>query len=90
VVLAPIPMLASIGVFAVFLLILNYMSIACVAGAIVFPFAVFAVESVREVRHDPAMLLFSAVLAITLTAMERSNIARVWSRTEPKFFKGSK
>ena len=89
-VLAPLPELASIVVFSFALLILNYMSIACIAGAIAFPFAIYAAESIREIRHDPKLLVFSAVLAITLTVMERANIARVLNRTEPRFFSRSK
>jgi glycerol-3-phosphate acyltransferase PlsY len=85
-VLAPVPVLASILVFAVTLLIMNYMSIACVVGAIVFPIAIFAAESIRGIRHDTALLLFSVVLASTLTAIERANITRVWRGTEPGFF----
>ncbi len=89
-VLAPLSVLASIVVFSAALWTLNYMSIACIAGAIVFPFAIFAGESIRGTRHDPALFLFSTVLAITLTIMERANIARVLKRTEPKFITRSR
>ena len=85
-VLAPLPVIASIVVFSVALLTLNYMSLACIAGAIAFPFAIFSAESIRGIGHNQYLLLFSIVVAITLTAMERANIARVFSRTEPKFF----
>jgi glycerol-3-phosphate acyltransferase PlsY len=85
-VLAPLSVLASIVVFSAALLTLNYMSIACIAGAIVFPFAILAAGFIRGTGHDPALLLFSAVLAITITAAERANIARVLNGTEPKFF----
>ena len=85
-VLAPVPVLASILVFAVTLFVLNTMSIACLAGSIVLPIAIFAAESIRGIRHDTALLLFSAVLALALTVTERANIARVRSRTEPGFF----
>ena len=85
-VLAPLSVLVSVAVFSAALLILNYMSIACVAGAIVFPPAIFATEYLRGIQHDLPLLLFAAVVAVTLTATERANIARVFNRTEPKFF----
>jgi len=89
-VLAPLSVIASTVVFSVALLALNYMSLACVAGAIVFPFAIFSAESIRGMEHNQILLLFSTAVAITLTAMERTNITRVLSRTEPKFFTRSR
>jgi glycerol-3-phosphate acyltransferase PlsY len=84
--LAPVPVLASTLVFAATLLVLNYMSIACLAGSIVLPIAIFTAESIRGIRHDTALLLFSVVLASALAVTERANIARVRRGTEPGFF----
>jgi glycerol-3-phosphate acyltransferase PlsY len=85
-VLAPLPVLASLAVFVILLLTINYVSAASIIAAIVFPIAIFTGESVRGIKHDAVLLLFAIVLAIALIAVHRANISRLASGTEHKFF----
>jgi acyl phosphate:glycerol-3-phosphate acyltransferase len=85
-VLAPIPMLASLVAFMIVLFALNYVSIASLIAAVVFPAAIFILESIRGVKHDTILLSFAIILAFALIAIHRANISRVANGTESKFF----
>jgi glycerol-3-phosphate acyltransferase PlsY len=85
-VLAPIPMLASLVVFVIVLFALNYVSIASLIAAVVFPAAIFILESIRGVKHDAILLSFAIILVFALILMHRANISRVANGTESKFF----
>jgi glycerol-3-phosphate acyltransferase PlsY len=89
-VLAPLPMLASLAAFVIALFALNYISIASLIAAIVFPAAIFAIESIRGIKHDAILLSFAILLVFALILMHRSNIARLANKTEPKFFNREK
>jgi len=85
-ILAPFPMAACLIVFVIALLTLNYVSVASVIAASVFPIAIFAAESVKKVRHDTALLVFAVILALALAVVHRANLARFARGTENKFF----
>jgi acyl phosphate:glycerol-3-phosphate acyltransferase len=85
-VLAPVPMLASLVAFVIVLFALNYVSIASLIAAGVFPSAIFILESIRGVKHDAIFLSFAIILAFALIIMHRANLLRVAKGTEPKFF----
>jgi len=85
-ILAPLPMAACLIVFVIVLLTLNYVSVASVIAACVFPIAIFAAESVKKVKHDTILLVFAIILALALAVMHRANMARLAGGTEHKFF----
>jgi acyl phosphate:glycerol-3-phosphate acyltransferase len=85
-VLAPLPILISIAAFLIVLFALNYVSIASLIAALVFPAASFAIESIRGVKHDAILLSFGILLAFLLILMHRANILRFAKGTEAKFF----
>jgi glycerol-3-phosphate acyltransferase PlsY len=85
-VLAPFPVLVSVVVFVVILFMFNYVSIASISSAIVFPIAIFVAESMRGIRHDTILLVFAILLACALVAMHRVNISKVANGTEHRFF----
>jgi acyl phosphate:glycerol-3-phosphate acyltransferase len=85
-VFAPVPMLVSLIAFLIVLFALNYVSIASLIAAVVFPAAIFVLESIRGVKHDTILLSFAIILAFALIIMHRANISRVAHGTESKFF----
>jgi glycerol-3-phosphate acyltransferase PlsY len=85
-VLAPIPLLVSIIVFAIILFASNYVSLASILAAIVFPIAIFLAELIRGVHHNLHLLVFSAVLTMAIIALHRSNLSKIADGTEHKFF----
>jgi acyl phosphate:glycerol-3-phosphate acyltransferase len=89
-VIAPFPMLASIIAFIIILFAWNYVSIASLIAALIFPVSVFVFELIRGVRHDTILLIFSVIVAFMLIVMHRANLLRVANGTEPKFFARNK
>jgi glycerol-3-phosphate acyltransferase PlsY len=85
-VLAPLPVLVSVVVFVSILFMFNYVSIASISSAIVFPIAIFVAESIRGIQHDTILLVFAILLACALVAMHRVNILKVANGTEHRFF----
>ena len=85
-ILAPLPMASCLIVFVIVLLTLNYVSVASVIAACVFPIAIFASESATKVKHDTILLVFAVILALALAVMHRTNLARLAGGTEDKFF----
>jgi glycerol-3-phosphate acyltransferase PlsY len=88
--LAPVPALASIVTFVIFLFALNYVSFASLTAAVIFPVAILASDAVKGERHDPFLLGFAIILALALIIMHRTNIARLIKGTESKFFARAK
>jgi acyl phosphate:glycerol-3-phosphate acyltransferase len=84
-ILAPIPLLAAILVFALSLCVSNYISLSSILAAVVFPIALFSVESFRGIPHDKARFIFAIALAIAIIALHRGNIAKLVHGTENKF-----
>jgi acyl phosphate:glycerol-3-phosphate acyltransferase len=85
-VLAPLPMLCVIAVFVAALLVSNYVSFASMLATIALPCAIFLVEAIRGIAHDVIPLGFAILLAIAILIMHRSNISRLASGNERKFF----
>jgi glycerol-3-phosphate acyltransferase PlsY len=89
-VLAPLPMLLVLVVFVAALCASNYVSVASILAAVALPVAIFSVEAIERTSHDIFFISFSILLAIAIFAMHRSNISRLGSGTEQKFFPRSK
>jgi glycerol-3-phosphate acyltransferase PlsY len=89
-VLAPLPALFVLVVFAAVLLASNYVSLASVIAAVVLPIAIFSVEAVRGTAHDKFLLAFAVLLAIAITAIHKTNLSRLATGTEHKFFARAK
>jgi acyl phosphate:glycerol-3-phosphate acyltransferase len=85
-VLAPIPLFASLVIFAVFLFVFNYVSLASILAACALPIAIFSIETIRGISHDTALLVFTIILAAALIAVHRTNISKIVRGTENKFF----
>jgi len=85
-ILAPIPLLASVLVFVIVLFAWNYISLASILAAMVFPIAIFSTEFYSGKTHDTPRLVFAVILAIAIVAMHRINIAKIARGTENKFF----
>lgn len=85
-ILAPIPLLASVLAFVIVLFALNYISLASILAAMVFPIAIFTTEFYSGKAHDAPRLVFAVILAIAIIALHRSNIAKLARGTENKFF----
>jgi acyl phosphate:glycerol-3-phosphate acyltransferase len=89
-VLAPIPMLASVVVFVIFLFAFNYVSMASLIAAAILPVSIFALEWIRGIKHDPVLLVFAVLVALSLIVMHRANILRLANGTEARFFNREK
>lgn len=83
--LAPLPLGMSLLAFVAALLVSKYVSLASVIAAAVFPIGVLAVGVLRGLNHDPLLIGFSVLLALTIIAAHRSNISRILKGTEPRF-----
>jgi acyl phosphate:glycerol-3-phosphate acyltransferase len=85
-VLAPIPLFVSLVIFAIFLFIFNYVSLASILAACALPIAIFSIDTFRGIRHDVALLVFTIILAAVLIAVHHTNISKIVRGTENKFF----
>jgi acyl phosphate:glycerol-3-phosphate acyltransferase len=86
IILAPIPMLVSLMVFAVFLFAFNYVSLASILAAVTLPIAIFSIESFSGINHDTPLLVFTIVVAAALISVHHTNISNIIHGTEHKFF----
>ena len=82
----PYAMLMVFGVFALCLLITQYVSISSMIAAISFPFFVIIVfgKFYNEALETLTMKIFSVVAAIIIVFTHRNNIKRLLNKTESK------
>jgi hypothetical protein len=64
----------------------NYISLASILAAIVFPIAVFLTELFRGTHHDIHLLVFAVILALAIVVLHRGNLSKIADGTEHKFF----
>jgi glycerol-3-phosphate acyltransferase PlsY len=75
--LTPVPLLATMVVFAVTVAASRYVSLGSIAGAICFPIAVFLIE------HPPKIVVLAAVIAgAFIVWRHRGNIERIRAGNE--------
>ncbi|MDR0286144.1 MAG: glycerol-3-phosphate 1-O-acyltransferase PlsY [Clostridiales bacterium] len=81
---APIPALLALAVFAVVLLLSRYVSLSSIAAVIFLPFFSFFLGN----KYGPGLgynTYFAIFLAILIIIRHRSNIVRIFKGTENKF-----
>jgi glycerol-3-phosphate acyltransferase PlsY len=83
--IAPLPLLASLGVWAALLLTTRIMSAASIAGAVAFPLFVWLFD-----RNNTVLLVIGVVLAGFIAFTHRANIRRLLAGTEPKLVRAEK
>jgi len=83
VVLSPVALAVVAGVWIVVLVLTGYVSAATLCGALAFPVFVAAADHARP----PALMVFSAVLAVFLFYTHRSNLVRLARGSEHRFRK---
>ena len=71
-----------VGVFALFVLLFNYVSLASCVSALTYPFAVMIME-----KGNNAMLISAIIIAVIGITKHHTNIARLIKGTESKLFK---
>lgn len=85
--LAPLPVLAALLVFAIFLTAFGWVSLGSIAAAFAFPIAV-AMELILKNRYPFTPVLAAAwFLTILVMVTHRTNIIRLLQGKEPKLFK---
>jgi glycerol-3-phosphate acyltransferase PlsY len=86
--LAPLPALAALLVWALVLATTRVMSVASIAGAVVLPVTLTLVEVMRGVGEERrwATLIFAVVVATWVIWRHRSNMARLREGTESKLW----
>lgn len=78
--LSPLAALATLIVFLLVIVAFRIVSLASVAAAVAFPFAVYFVGGSRE------SLGFAALVALLVIVRHRSNLIRIAQGTEPRGF----
>jgi glycerol-3-phosphate acyltransferase PlsY len=86
--LAPLPALAALLVWALVLATTRVMSVASIAGAVVLPVTLALVEFMRGSGEERrwATLIFATVVAAWVIWRHRSNVARLREGTESKLW----
>jgi glycerol-3-phosphate acyltransferase PlsY len=86
--LAPLPALAALLVWALVLATTRVMSVASIAGAVVLPVTLALVEFMRGSGEERrwATLIFATVVAAWVIWRHRSNMARLREGTESKLW----
>jgi glycerol-3-phosphate acyltransferase PlsY len=84
--LCPGPLLAMVAVFALVLALSNYVSLASITAAGLFPAIVFVFQSLTHATDRVPLIAFSFLLAILLIVRHRENIVRLSRGEEHKFF----
>ncbi len=77
--IAPLPLLASLGVWAILLAATRIMSAASIAGAVSFPLFVWLLD-----RDNTVLLAVGTALAGFIVLTHRQNIKRLIAGTEPR------
>ena len=80
--LAPITMAITLAVFAVVLFSSRYVSLASITSAAGFPILVAIRRYAFGAELDPSILIFGALLAVSIIVAHRSNIQRLLNGTE--------
>jgi glycerol-3-phosphate acyltransferase PlsY len=80
--LTPITMALTLAVFAVVLFSWRYVSLASITSAAAFPTIVAVRRYGFGAEIDPSILVFGALLAISIIVAHRSNIQRLLNGTE--------
>ncbi|MBR3934118.1 MAG: glycerol-3-phosphate 1-O-acyltransferase PlsY [Clostridia bacterium] len=74
--------LILVGVFALFIILFNYVSLSSCVSAFVYPFFVYYMH-----KGNTAFLISAVIVAIIAIAKHRTNICRLLNGTESKLFK---
>ena len=80
--LAPITMAITLAVFAIVLFSSRYVSLASITSAAAFPILVAIRRYAFGAELDPSILIFGALLAVSIIVAHRSNIQRLLNGTE--------
>jgi acyl phosphate:glycerol-3-phosphate acyltransferase len=83
--IAPMPALASIGIWVLVLALTRIMSVASLSGAVVFPIAAFLLSP-----EDKTLLWVSSTIALFIVFTHRANIKRLFVGTEPKLVRAGR
>ena len=78
--LAPLPSLCGFGVFAAFLLVFRYVSLASIAGCAALPPIAWMLDT------PPEIVGFCTLVAVLVIVLHRKNVARISAGTEPRIF----
>jgi len=84
--LCPVPLLIGAAVFLVTLVASNYVSLASIVAAGLFPVIVFILQKATRAQDAVPLLVFAIILALLLIARHRENITRLARGEENKFF----
>ena len=84
--LAPLEAGISLGVFAIVLLVSNYVSLGSLSAAVVFPLTMFFRENVfmAGIEGYNTLIFFSIGISLLIIYTHRSNIGRLLRGTETK------
>ena len=83
--IAPLPLLASVGIWAVLLATTRIMSVASIAGAVSFPVFVWLFE-----RENTVLFGIGVAMAGFIVWTHRQNISRLLTGTEPRLARARK
>ena len=84
--LAPLEVAISLGVFAIVLLVSNYVSLGSLSAAVAFPLTMFFRENVfmAGIEGYNTLIFFSIGISLLIIYTHRSNITRLLRGTENK------
>jgi glycerol-3-phosphate acyltransferase PlsY len=84
--LAPLEVAISLGVFAIVLLVSNYVSLGSLSAAVAFPLTMFFRENVfmAGIEGYNTLIFFSIGISLLIIYTHRSNIKRLLKGTESK------